>query len=51
MRILKPFTACADFAEAKLYIERVTPLSILRKPDGSAEVMADEEVTHLKHLV
>ena len=47
----QPFIACADFAEAKLYIEGVTPLSILRKADGSAEVTADEEVTHLKHLV
>ena len=47
----QPFIACADFAEAKLYIEGVTPLSILRKSDGSAEVTADEEVIHLKHLV
>ncbi|KAF5934169.1 hypothetical protein HYC85_030340 [Camellia sinensis] len=47
----QPFIACADFAEAKLYIEGVTPLSILMKDDSSAEVTADEEVTHLKHLV
>ena len=47
----QPFVACAKFVEAKLYIEGVTPLSILRKPDGSAEVTADEEVAHLKHLV
>ena len=32
-------------------IEGVTLLSILRKPDGLTEVTADEEVTHLKHLV
>lgn len=47
----QPFIACTDFAEAKLYTEGVTPLSILRKPDGLAEVTADEEVAHLKHLV
>ena len=47
----QPFIACSDFAEAKFYIEEVTPLSILRKPDGSAEVTVDEEVAHLKHLV
>ena len=39
----QPFIACADFAEAKLYTKGVTPLSILRKPDGSAEVTTDEE--------
>ena len=49
--IPQPFIACADFAEANLYIEGVTPLSILRNPDGSAEETADEEVPHLKHLV
>lgn len=47
----QPFVTCVDFAEAKLYTEGVTPLSILRKPDGSAEVTVDEEVAHLKHLV
>ena len=47
----QPFIACANFAKAKLYIEGVPPLSILRKPNGSAEVTANEEVTHLKHLV
>ena len=46
-----PLVAWAAFPEAKLYTEGVTPLSILRKPDGSAEVTADEEVAHLKHLV
>ena len=34
-----------------MYTKGVTPLSILRKPDGSAEVTAAEELTHLKHLV
>ena len=29
----------------------MAPLSVLRKPDGSAEVTADEELAHLKHLV
>ena len=29
----------------------MAPLSILRKPDESAEVTADEEFAHLKHLV
>ena len=47
----QPFIACVDFTEAKLYTEGVTPLSILRKFDGSAEVTADEELAHLKHLV
>ena len=47
----QPFIACADFAEAKLYTEGVAPLSVLRKPDRSAEVTVDEELAHLKHLV
>ncbi|CAL5440489.1 unnamed protein product [Camellia sinensis] len=47
----QPFIACADFVDAKLYIDGVAPLSILMKSDGSAEVPADEEVAHLKHLV
>ena len=47
----QPFIACADFEETKLYTEGVAPLSILRKPDGSAEVTVDEELAHLKHLV
>lgn len=47
----QPFVACADFAKAKLYTKGVTPLSVLRKLDSSAEVMADKEVAHLKHLV
>ena len=47
----QPFIACADFAEAKLYIDGVAPLSILMEFDGSAEVTANEEVAYLKHLV
>ncbi|GMQ09985.1 hypothetical protein CsSME_00053173 [Camellia sinensis var. sinensis] len=47
----QPFIACANFAEAKLYTEGVAPLNVLRKPDGSAEVTANEELAHLKHLV
>ena len=47
----QPFIACVDFAEAKLYTEGVAPLSILRKPEGSAKVTADEEFAHLKHMV
>ncbi|XP_028086526.1 uncharacterized protein LOC114287396 [Camellia sinensis] len=37
--------------KAKLYTEGVTPLSILRKPDGTAKKTAGEEVAHLKHVV
>ena len=46
-----PFTTCVAIAEAKLYIKRVAPLSILRKPDGSAEGMVEKELAHLKHFV
>ena len=47
----QPFIACAGLAEAKLYTEGVTSLSVLRKPDGTVKVTNDEEIAHLKHLV
>ena len=47
----KPFIACTDFTEAKLYTEGVVLLSVLRKSDVTAKVMAEEEVAHFKHLV